>query len=156
MASQTEVGVPESRAASERAVPYVLEDQVGHLLRRAYQRATAIFAEIMTEFQLTPTQFAALAKILDEGTVSQNELGRMTAMDPSTMQGVMLRLCERTLVKRRPDPNDRRRMLLSLTESGYALILRAVTVGDRVTAETLAPLTPAQRRDFLKLLRLLT
>ena len=62
---------------------YVLEDQIGYLLRRAHQRASAIFQEIMTE-GLTPPQFAALVKIRDFGTVSQNRLGRSVAMDPAT------------------------------------------------------------------------
>ena len=62
---------------------YVLEDQIGHMLRRAHQRASAIFQEIMTE-RLTPPQFAALVKIRDFGTVSQNRLGRSVAMDPAT------------------------------------------------------------------------
>ena len=45
---------------------YILEDQVGHLLRRAHQRATAIFLEVLGEaFQITPTQYAALVKLHD-------------------------------------------------------------------------------------------
>ena len=45
------------------AANYRLEDQVGHLLRRANQRHAAIFFEGLDNRQLTPTQFAALIKI---------------------------------------------------------------------------------------------
>ena len=41
----------------------------------------------MGPFDVTPTQFAALAKLDDAGPVSQNELGRLTAMDPATIWG---------------------------------------------------------------------
>ena len=40
-------------------VPYVLDDQIGYLMRLATQRHTAIFQEAMAE-GLTPTQFSVL------------------------------------------------------------------------------------------------
>lgn len=74
---------------------YRLEDQVGFVLRRAHQRASGIFAEVMGRYDVTPTQFAALAKLADVAPVSQNELGRLTAMDPATIFGVVSRLVKR-------------------------------------------------------------
>ena len=71
-----------------RDAAYVLEDQVGFLLRCAHQRATEVFNAVMGGFGVTPTQFAALAKLDDLGSVSQNQLGRLTAMDPATISGV--------------------------------------------------------------------
>lgn len=130
---------------------YVLEEQVGHLLRRAHQRASSIFQEVMTE-GLTPPQFAALVKIRDFGTVSQNRLGRSVAMDPATSQGVTQRLLAKNLIQRRNDPNDRRRALLSLTIEGAAIVERLVPLGKQISAETLAPLKPEEQKQFLALL----
>ena len=130
---------------------YVLEDQIGHLLRRAHQRASAIFQEVMTE-GLTPPQFATLVKIRDFGTVSQNRLGRSVAMDPATSQGVTQRLLAKELIERRDDPGDRRRALLSLTPDGEAIVERLVPLGKQVTAETLDPLSPEEQKQFLALL----
>ncbi len=135
---------------------YRLEDQVGHLLRRAHQRHTAIFQQGFAELQLTPTQFAALVKIRDEGKVSQNQLGRLTAMDPATIQGVIQRLEARKLIERAPDPDDRRRTVLKLCGSGQAMVADAVQRGRTVTEATLAPLSAAERQAFLALLRKLT
>jgi MarR family transcriptional regulator, lower aerobic nicotinate degradation pathway regulator len=132
---------------------YLLEEQVGHLLRRAHQRHTAIFQEGIEALQLTPTQFAALVKIRDLGEVSQNQLGRLTAMDPATIQGVIQRLDARKLIGRQPDPNDRRCTLLRLTPEGTALIADAIDRARRITEATLAPLSPAERQAFLVLLR---
>jgi len=132
---------------------YRLEDQVGHVLRRAHQRHTAIFQDGMEELQLTPTQFAALAKISDVGEVSQNHLGRLTAMDPATIQGVIQRLEARKLLARQPDPKDRRCTLLSLTLEGRVLLAEAVARARRITEATLAPLSPAERQTLLALLR---
>jgi MarR family transcriptional regulator, lower aerobic nicotinate degradation pathway regulator len=133
---------------------YVVEDQVGHLLRRAHQRATAIFlAELGEEFAVTPTQYAALVKLHDLGAISQNRLGRLTAMDPATIQGVVKRLEERRLIDRSGDPEDRRRTTLCLSEAGEALVVAMIPNGVRVSEATLAPLDAEERRMFLALLR---
>jgi DNA-binding MarR family transcriptional regulator len=135
------------------AGPYVLEDQVGYLLRRAHQRATAIFlAELGEADQITPTQFAALVKLRAVGAQSQNELGRLTGMDPVTIQGVIRRLVQRKLIERSGDAADRRRAVLRLTRSGRALVERLIPRGFRVSAGTLEPLAPAEREHFLRLL----
>jgi DNA-binding MarR family transcriptional regulator len=133
-------------------IDYVLEEQVGFLLRRAQQRHTSIFAARIGKHQLTPTQFAALSKIHDEGIVSQNKLGRLTAMDPATMQGVIARLLDRGLIARAPDPKDRRRALLRLTPEGSAAYAEAAANGKQISRETLAPLDARERTAFLRLL----
>lgn len=142
----------EDDSSPERA-GYVLEDQVGYLLRRAYQRATALFGEMMTPFGLTPTQFAALTQIHKQGEVSQNQLGRLTAMDPATSQGVIRRLIEQGMVARRDDDQDRRRFQLSLTPAGRQLIEAAMIMGPKVSAATLEPLSARERTIFLALLK---
>lgn len=134
---------------------YVLEDQVGHLLRRAHQRASAIFQTHMAE-GLTPQQYAALIKIRDFGSVSQNQLGRAVAMDPATSQGVVQRLIAKHLVQRRNDPQDRRRTLLTLTPVGEELADRLIPLGRTITAETLEPMSKDEQAAFLTLLKKLT
>ena len=133
---------------------YVIEDQVGHLLRRAHQRATAIFlAELGEKFAVTPTQYAALVKLHDLGEQSQNQLGRLTAMDPATIQGVIRRLEERRLIERSGHPGDRRRTNLRLSAAGAALVTAMIPNGVVVSAATLAPLDVEERLTFLALLR---
>jgi MarR family transcriptional regulator, lower aerobic nicotinate degradation pathway regulator len=132
---------------------YRLEAQIGHVLRRAHQRHTSLFEKGLGDLDLTPTQFAALVKIGDRGEVSQNLLGRMTAMDPATIQGVIQRLMGRGLIERRADPADRRATLLRLTESGAALAREAVARAKAVTQATLEPLQAAERESLLVLLK---
>lgn len=135
---------------------YRLDEQVGYLLRCAHQRATGIFLETMAASGLTPTQFSALVRLREQGETSQNELGRLTSMDPATTQGVIRRLSQRTLIERRPDPYDRRRTLLRLTGEGRRLIDSAIPYGPVVSSATLAPLNERERRQFLSLLKRLT
>src|ERR1700761_9072371 len=107
----------DQRAKGER---YILDDQVGFLLRQAQQRHTAIFAGHMIE-DLTPTQWAALAKLREVGDCSQNHLGRLTAMDAATIKGVIDRLTARGFTAVRPDPRDGRRIVVALTPMGSHL-----------------------------------
>jgi len=133
--------------------PYILQDQVGHLLRRAHQRNTQIFLEVFEEAGLTPTQWAALAMLAEEGAASQNALGRMTAMDPATIQGVIRRLEERGLITREADPDDKRRTMLKLSADGEALAAALTTAAKAVSDRHLAALTTEERMRFLELLR---
>jgi DNA-binding MarR family transcriptional regulator len=132
---------------------YVLEDQVGHLLRRAHQRHVAIFQQGIGAAALTPMQWAALFTLVREGKASQNRLGRLTAMDPATIQGVVRRLCARGLIARSADPSDRRASVLAPTEAGIALVEATLPAAIAISEATLAPLDPAERRVFLQLLQ---
>jgi len=131
---------------------YRLEAQIGYVLRRAHQKATAIFNAVMAEFGVTPTQFAALAKLDDAGRVSQKELGRLTAMDPATVWGVINRLIRQGYVAQSPDPDDARLVMVELTEAGRKATLRMKAVAAEVSRETLSPFTDAEARQLLALL----
>jgi len=130
---------------------YVLDQQVGFILRRVYQRHAVIFAEGIGA-KLTPTQFAALAKLYEQGPCTQNHLGRLTAMDAATIKGVVDRLGKRSLITTRPDPSDGRRMLVELSEKGKTYIQTTFTKALRISEETLAPLSGKERKTLLKLL----
>lgn len=130
---------------------YRLEDQVGFLLRRASQRHLSIFAEVIPE--LTTTQLAALARLLELGPLSQNQLGRATAMDAATIKGVVGRLVKRRLVVTVPSPDDRRRLVVDLTPEGRDLAADLTARGPEASRRTLEPLSPAERTRFLVLLR---
>jgi DNA-binding MarR family transcriptional regulator len=131
---------------------YVVDAQVGFLLRRVHQRHSVIFQEGMRQAELTPTQFTALVKAVELGRVTQNHLGRLAAMDPVTTQGVVRRLAARGLLRRLRNPADRRTTVLAPTAAGAALIAHAVPSARAITDATLAPLTPAERTTFLSLL----
>src|SRR5213082_1110924 len=99
---------------------YVLEEQIGFILHQVWQRHATIFAREIG-INLTPTQWAALAKLSETGPCSQNRLGRLTAMDIATIKGVIDRLTARGLTETSADPGDGRRLLVSLTRAGQQL-----------------------------------
>jgi DNA-binding MarR family transcriptional regulator len=142
-------------AARKNAKPvrpsYILDEQIGFILRQVWQRHAAIFArDIGTN--LTPTQWAALSKLAETGPCSQNQLGRLTAMDVATIKGVIDRLTARGLTETSSDPEDGRRLLVSLTRAGQQLAEKVAPNALAITRETLAPLDAKEREALMGLL----
>ena len=135
---------------------YRLTEQIGHILRRAHQRHVAVFAEEFAEFEMTPMQFAVLVTTEREGEASQNHLGRLTGMDPATVQGVVLRLAARSLLSARDDPQDGRRRAWRLTDDGRELLERCMPVARRVSLQTLSPLSKNESDRLMALLEKIT
>jgi len=130
---------------------YVLDEQVGFILRQVWQRHSSIFSrDIGTN--LTPTQWAALSKLAETGPCSQNQLGRLTAMDVATIKGVIDRLTARGLTETSQDPEDGRRLLVSLTRAGQQLAEKVAPNALAITRETLAPLEAKEREMLMTLL----
>ena len=129
---------------------YRLQDQIGFVLRKAHQRHLAIFASRIAD--LTPPQFAALAKLADVGETSQNQLGTLIAMDAATVKGVIDRLKARGLVELTRHDADKRRLLVNLTAEGRETVERLVPLAEQITVETLQPLSSKEAATLLRLL----
>jgi DNA-binding MarR family transcriptional regulator len=143
--------VPTRRNAKPARPAYVLEEQIGFILRQVWQRHATIFAREIG-INLTPTQWAALAKLVETGPCSQNQLGRLTAMDVATIKGVIDRLTARGLTETGPDPADGRRLVVSLTRAGQQLVEKAAPNALAISRETLAPLDARERETLVALL----
>lgn len=131
---------------------YTLDEQIGFILRLAQQRHTSLFSECFGG-DLTPTQWALISKLKQVGESSQNLLGRLTGMDVATIQGVVERLKKREIITSRPDPEDKRRVVLSLSEEGEALYERHLPHAVKVTDETFSGLSEEERKLLLTLLK---
>jgi MarR family transcriptional regulator, lower aerobic nicotinate degradation pathway regulator len=140
------------RTSTKAAPAYRLEDQVGFLLRRAYQRASSNLVERIRPYDLTAPQFATLARLYQRGTLSQNFLGRLVAMEPANIRDVVLRLKRRRLVAARRAPDDGRLILISLTPSGRSLVEELIPIEIECTARTLALLNANEQRLLNELL----
>jgi MarR family transcriptional regulator, lower aerobic nicotinate degradation pathway regulator len=139
------------RNAKPARPSYLLDQQIGFILRQVSQRHAVIFARDIGA-DLTPTQWAALAKLAESGPCSQNQLGRLTAMDVATIKGVIDRLTARGLTETSADPEDGRRLRVSLTRAGQQLAEKVAANALAISKETLAPLDPGERELLMALL----
>jgi DNA-binding MarR family transcriptional regulator len=142
--------LPKRSVKASRQI-YVLDEQIGFILRQVSQRHAVIFARDIGA-DLTPTQWAALAKLAETGPCSQNQLGRLTAMDVATIKGVIDRLTARGLTETSSDPEDGRRLRVSLTRAGQQLAEKVASNAFAISRETLAPLDARERELLVTLL----
>src|SRR5215207_9225680 len=96
---------------------------------------------------LSLRQHAALSGIR-QGATSPGELARLWQVTPAVITGVIDRLERRDLVRREPDPNDRRRLRLALTDTGLAA---SALVERALTEELAAQLAQASPRELAEL-----
>lgn len=130
---------------------YVLEDQIGFLLRTANQRHRSIFNRGVDN-SIAPAQFSALAKLLCLGPLSQNQLGRLIAVDSATIKGVVERLIEADCVTSRRSDEDARLRIIDLTETGRERIESLLPLARQITDDTVSPLTAAEAKTLHRLL----
>ncbi|MCA9878727.1 MAG: MarR family transcriptional regulator [Thermomicrobiales bacterium] len=99
-------------------------------------------------------QFAALRSIQD-GAQSPGEIARLWRVTPAVITGVLDRLERRDLVRREPDPVDRRRLRLALTAQGEQIGHNVDQALTGVLAQQLATRTPQELAELERSLRLL-
>lgn len=126
------------------------------LFRRAHQIAAAAFADACRHLDVTPSQYSALFMLREVNDVSQNELGRLIALDRSTMSVVLRSLTERRLVKELPDLQDKRKKRLQLTDAGRLILGEAERLSARTNEQMLDVLGHDKARQLLSLLEQLS
>ena len=104
---------------------------------------------------MTPVQYAALQVVHNEPGIDQRTLARTIALDTSTTGGVVDRLEARGWLERRMSPEDRRARQLFLTPPGEQGLADTLPAMLRAQEQILAPLTPRQRTEFMRLLQVL-
>ncbi|MGR6999050.1 MarR family winged helix-turn-helix transcriptional regulator [Yinghuangia aomiensis] len=136
------------------AVPARLAQRATWQVSRAYLRATGL---LNAGFEahgrgLRGYHYRLLAALDESGPVSQAELGRRTGIDRSDVTAALTELESRGLLARSVDPEHKRRNIVTITAEGVAQLLELDDVVDRIQDEFLAPLSAAQRRQFLTLI----
>jgi len=98
------------------------------------------------------SDFAALAALEEFGPLSQVDIGRRLGLDRNDVNGILTRLDSRGRVDRRPDPADRRRNIVTLTDAGHRYLNALQHKADAVQAELLAGLDTTEQRQLQALL----
>src|SRR5690242_11171563 len=126
-----------------------------HLLHRAGQCATDIFASEARASGLTPRQFAVLMAAFEEEGLTQTDLVERTGIDRSTLADIVARLLGRGLIQRRRAKEDARAYAIKLTPQGARALREAQPGATATDTQLLASLPPAKRQDFLESLSLI-
>ena len=120
----------------------------GYLIRRAQQTHAARWTERFNG-ELTGPQYAVLCALAQHGRLGQMTVGDTAALDKSSAAEVVDRLIARHLVIASPDPDDRRRKQLRLSDTALTDMDRITSLAAAVEAELLNFLPAARRKAFL-------
>ena len=131
---------------------YDFTQQIGFLLRRAYQRHVAIFQQTLPESQLTAAQFVVLLTARDHGPCEVPAVVQATSIDEASVRGIVERLKWRKLLNAEHEPGDARRMLISLTPAGHELLEQTVPFAQQITEHTYGELDAEERATLVALL----
>ncbi|KWT58925.1 MarR family transcriptional regulator [Streptomyces albus subsp. albus] len=132
--------------------PDRLRRRASRLLSQLSVRSDRLIAEGLAEADARKWHYAVLASLLEYGPGSQATLSRRTGIYCSDMVGVLNELTERGLVERTPDPEDRRRNIITISARGRRQLHHLDKVLDDLHDLLLAPLSPAERDQFVELL----
>lgn len=125
-----------------------LEEQVLFALRRICREIDLHSRRVAREHDLTTPQLLCMRQLSRHGSMMPSELADRVALSQATVTGILDRLSSRGFVKRRRDPSDKRRVILTVTESGArALDAAPRPLHDRL-AQRLAEM-PSHERDHI-------
>ncbi|MFD0852188.1 MarR family winged helix-turn-helix transcriptional regulator, partial [Actinomadura adrarensis] len=122
------------------------------LLGQASTLAHRLLYERFTAAGVRPYHYRLLASLDEFGPASQVSLGRSTGIDRSDVVAALNELAEKNLIERSPDPDDRRRNVITITPDGVARLKRLDAVLAEVQDELTSPLSPEERDRLTGLL----
>lgn len=130
-----------------------LSDQVLFALGRASQHAQRLVRQHMTEGGVRTLHYHVLASLADDGESVQATLADRIGMDRSDLVTLLDELEELKMLARRVDAADRRRKIVAITPAGERHLEDMDQLIFGAEADLLAPLTAAERKTLLSLLR---
>ena len=125
-----------------------------HLNRIMYTVGRRLSGHLQ-DYDLTLAQFGVLAQLQAVPDISQQMLADWLFVSKGNIVGLLNRLESRGLVERRPDPEDGRTHVVSLTKQGAVLAARVVPEHEELVAECMGVIAPEEQRTLHHLLRTL-
>jgi MarR family transcriptional regulator for hemolysin len=125
----------------------------GHYLSRISRGLTRVGDTRLRSIGLATAQLPVLSMLRDGAQLSQTELARRAQVEQPSMAQLLARMERDGLVKRTPDPNDRRSSLISLTEEAERRLPAGRAVLRQGNAEMTQGLTRAEVDQLVGLLR---
>ncbi|MET7986570.1 MarR family winged helix-turn-helix transcriptional regulator [Streptomyces sp. NPDC005281] len=122
------------------------------LVGRVAARGRGLVAEAIAEEGLRLPQHAILAAVSECGPVAQADLVRRLGFDAKDVVLLLNDLEDAGLAVRRPDPRDRRKNAVTVTEAGTQTLERCAELAERANTELLAPLSAAEGKRLMELL----
>jgi DNA-binding MarR family transcriptional regulator len=110
--------------------PLLLDRQVCFPLYAASNLLTRVYRPVLAPLGLTYSQYLVMLVLWEQSPASVGELGERLHLDSGTLTPLLKRMEQGRFIDRGRDPDDERRVLVSLTKHGLRLHTAALTVPD--------------------------
>jgi DNA-binding MarR family transcriptional regulator len=138
--------------ADERDLGPRLRGRLTYLLKYALLTLEELHEEHLAPYGLNARELAVLFLLSDREPESQQQAAQRLGVDRTTMVGLLDGLESKALVARRPDPADRRRNVVELTDVGQKTLESATRASDKAEQRLLADLGKADATRLRELL----
>ncbi|WP_211269242.1 MarR family winged helix-turn-helix transcriptional regulator [Saccharothrix syringae] len=128
---------------------------LGYLLKHATLKLTALTDAALGPLGIDSKDFGALRVLAHREPTSQLQVAQTLGIDRTTMVALLDVLERKGIVTRRPDPADRRRNVVELTEQGMRTYDAARVAYGKAESAFLAALSPNATSQFRRTLRTL-
>lgn len=142
----------EGGALKHRLQSADLATEIEFLMARARAVGTAHANQVLTELELKARSYAVLSLAASAAKPTQRELAEFLSLDASQIVALVDGLQDRGLIRREPDPNDRRSNVIVSTPEGDELYARASDKVARAEAASLSALSLEERDQLRSLL----
>lgn len=122
------------------------------LLTQTATHAGRLVSEGFAAVDARGYHFRVLTTLDEYGPASQATLGRRSGIHLSDLVAAINELAERGYVERSPDPEDRRRNVVTITSAGRRQLRRLEEQLVQIQDQLLAPLSPGERDELARLL----
>jgi len=139
----------------EANTPERLRSLPSRLLNLAAGYAQRQVGERLATVDARKWHYALLAALEEFGPCSQSGLSDRTGIYRSDVVATINELTAREFVVRAPDPADRRRNAITLTDEGRRHLRQLDVLLADAEAEFLAPLSAADRAELIRILKLI-
>ena len=125
-----------------------LSRRPGFVFVRAALRVRQVYADALAQVGLLPNQHAILSTLVDLGPCHQKELAKRVVVDPGDIVAYLDGLQENGYILRERDPQDRRRQIVTVTDTGRTLLDESDALLDAIEADTFSVLSATDRRHL--------
>ncbi|MGD0220003.1 MAG: MarR family transcriptional regulator [Acidimicrobiales bacterium] len=133
--------------------PVVIAPDIGELVARLARRLWTDSATRLAPLGLTVADARALRIVARAGSpLRMSEIARQNRIVPRSATTVIARLEAKGLVVRKIDPEDRRSILVAMTDAGTQLVIEIAQARNQATAALLRRLDSEKRAQLLRLL----
>jgi DNA-binding MarR family transcriptional regulator len=133
--------------------PEALRESIAFLVTRLHFRMHRDFQVALVPIGIEPPHFGVLTALEETGPISQSALARHFAVSGAHMVQLIDELEHRGLVARRRPATDRRAHLIEVLPAAHGVLDEVASIADQCVAERFGPLTAAESRRLIELLR---